>query len=415
MTTIKLKNGSGAPLAGDLVQGEPALDLTNKRLYTEDSGGTVIEVGTNPTSVTTGGLTTTGSVGIGTSSPDTLVQASNTSASTNYISYEIGSSGISSANKGGFAIYELGVLATSITYTRDGSGHTDFNANTLVFNNVANTTEYMRIDASGNLLVGKTGTSTLATDTTAGHTLYNIGIARHVASGSPSLQLTRTSSDGDIAVFTKDGSTVGSINSWSQSGSSRISMVNPNGNGVGIFRESSTFASIVPITNGASGDGDHGLGRADYRWKDLYLSGGVYLGGTGSANKLDDYERGTWTPTVIAGFSGFSVQDANYVKIGEQCTVFMWVSNPTGATSSLLRIGGLPFNSASGVYGHIGNCIAYGSNNTSKANTVYLGDNSSEVILTDAATTGTFPVVGVSGLSVGNGTSIQITLTYYTG
>ena len=53
MTTIKLKNGSGAPTAGDLVQGEPALDLTNKRLYTEDSGGTVIEVGVNPTSVTT--------------------------------------------------------------------------------------------------------------------------------------------------------------------------------------------------------------------------------------------------------------------------------------------------------------------------------------------------------------------------
>jgi hypothetical protein len=48
MTTIKLKNGSGAPTSGDLAQGEPALDLTNKRLYTEDSGGNVIEVGTNP-------------------------------------------------------------------------------------------------------------------------------------------------------------------------------------------------------------------------------------------------------------------------------------------------------------------------------------------------------------------------------
>ena len=59
-TTIKLKNGSGAPLAGDLVQGEPAFDLTNKRLYTEDSGGTVIEVGTNPTSLTTGTFTSTG-------------------------------------------------------------------------------------------------------------------------------------------------------------------------------------------------------------------------------------------------------------------------------------------------------------------------------------------------------------------
>jgi hypothetical protein len=50
-STIKLKNGSGEPLATDLVTAEPAFDLTNKRLYTEDSGGTVIEVGTNPTEI----------------------------------------------------------------------------------------------------------------------------------------------------------------------------------------------------------------------------------------------------------------------------------------------------------------------------------------------------------------------------
>ena len=61
-STIKLKNGSGAPTAGDLVQGEPALDLTNKRLYTEDSGGTVIEVGVNPTSITTGTITASGEI-----------------------------------------------------------------------------------------------------------------------------------------------------------------------------------------------------------------------------------------------------------------------------------------------------------------------------------------------------------------
>lgn len=58
-TTIKLKNGSGAPTAGDLVQGEPALDLTNKRLYTEDSGGSVIEVGTNPSSLAIAGTDVT--------------------------------------------------------------------------------------------------------------------------------------------------------------------------------------------------------------------------------------------------------------------------------------------------------------------------------------------------------------------
>jgi hypothetical protein len=50
-STIKLKNGSGAPTTGDLVQGEPALDLTNKRLYTENASGVVIEVGTNPSTI----------------------------------------------------------------------------------------------------------------------------------------------------------------------------------------------------------------------------------------------------------------------------------------------------------------------------------------------------------------------------
>jgi hypothetical protein len=58
-TTIKLKNGSGAPLAGDLVQGEPALDLTNKRLYSEDSGGTVVEIGSNPSSLSINGTAIT--------------------------------------------------------------------------------------------------------------------------------------------------------------------------------------------------------------------------------------------------------------------------------------------------------------------------------------------------------------------
>lgn len=59
-TTIITKNGSGAPLAGDLTAGELAVDLTNKRLYSKDSGGTVIELGTNAGSSTLSDLTVTG-------------------------------------------------------------------------------------------------------------------------------------------------------------------------------------------------------------------------------------------------------------------------------------------------------------------------------------------------------------------
>jgi len=66
-TTIVTKSGSGAPTASDLVAGELAVDLTNGRLYTEDSGGTVLELGLNPNgnvdvtgSVTADGLTVDG-------------------------------------------------------------------------------------------------------------------------------------------------------------------------------------------------------------------------------------------------------------------------------------------------------------------------------------------------------------------
>jgi hypothetical protein len=44
-TTIVTKNGSGAPAAGDLVQGELAVDLTNQTLYSKDSSGNVFKVG----------------------------------------------------------------------------------------------------------------------------------------------------------------------------------------------------------------------------------------------------------------------------------------------------------------------------------------------------------------------------------
>ena len=53
--TIKIKNSSTAsavPTSSDLVQGELAVNVTDKRIFTENSGGTVVELGTNPTSIT---------------------------------------------------------------------------------------------------------------------------------------------------------------------------------------------------------------------------------------------------------------------------------------------------------------------------------------------------------------------------
>ena len=184
-TTIKLKNGSGAPLAGDLVQGEPALDLTNKRLYTEDSGGTVIEVGTNPTSLTTGTFTSTGiddnatstaitidsnenvilgSGGLDVSGIGGTYQALNMRAGSGYpviygqtTNTATNSAGLqlvgatSGASAGGSAEL-LGVI--QIAAAADSSTNAAGYINFYTGNGSGSVTERMRIDSSGNVLVG---------------------------------------------------------------------------------------------------------------------------------------------------------------------------------------------------------------------------------------------------------------------
>jgi len=83
----------------------------------------------------------------------------------------------------------------------------------------------------------------------------------------------------------------------------------------------------------------------------ITASGGIYLGGTGSANLLDDTETGTWTPTLtFAGGSGlaYTTQSGSYVKVGTVVTaqfriqLFSLGSSTGGAT-----FGGLPFNATS--------------------------------------------------------------------
>jgi hypothetical protein len=85
---------------------------------------------------------------------------------------------------------------------------------------------------------------------------------------------------------------------------------------------------------------------------DLTLSGGVFLGGTGSANKLDDYEEGTWT-IAVALASGSATVGTNktgaYTKVGRLVSVtgrvdITSVSNPSG----MLTLS-LPFTNALGV------------------------------------------------------------------
>ena len=191
--------------------------------------------------------------------------------------------------------------------------------------------EHMRIDSSGNLLVGKTSTS----GDVVGHRLSSDGRLLSTADSNYALQLNRKTSDGDIAQFRKDGSTVGSIGT-----TSGVLTIDGNGANTGGFYFNGAN-NILPRKNKAFNSGTIDLGSTSQRWKDLYLSGGVYLGGTGSANKLDDYEEGTWTPTANTGLS-YGFQQGRYIKVGNLVLASFDIDlDSVSASGNILQ--GLPF------------------------------------------------------------------------
>jgi hypothetical protein len=162
--------------------------------------------------------------------------------------------------------------------------------------------------------------------------------------------LNRTTSDGDIQVFKKDGTTVGSIGAFSG-----LLMIGNSGN-TGLLFDSGEIYPVDAQT-GSVQNGTKDLGASGARFKNLYLSGGVYLGGTGAANYLDDYEEGTWTATLTnANSVTTTTQSYNkYVKIGSWVYVQGYIDfSGSDSSSSSIRVSGLPFACASSV---TGSCI----------------------------------------------------------
>lgn len=87
---------------------------------------------------------------------------------------------------------------------------------------------------------------------------------------------------------------------------------------------------------------DQGVATTDSPTFANITSGGVYLGGTGAANLLDDYEEGSWTPTVVTGTFNFGPAVGSYTKIGNRVFATCYLAGTT-STGTLIGIGGLPF------------------------------------------------------------------------
>ena len=142
--------------------------------------------------------------------------------------------------------------------------------------------------------------------------------------------------------------------------------INANLDAIDDLLDGTTPVTGIDITSGTiDGAVIGGTTPAAITGTDLTLSGGVYLGGTGSANKLEDYEEGTWTP-VFAFNGGTSGQTYNtspagyYTKVGNIVSVWGGVHfSNKGTSTGSLSITGLPFAAANtGNFRHCSNILS---------------------------------------------------------
>jgi hypothetical protein len=245
---IAVKNSSGSPAANMYLYTTDTLGNTNLRQSISYNGDISFYEDTGTTAKFFWDASAE-SLGIGTSSPSAKLDVAGT---------------VNAYGNGSVAL-QWGNTSALGSLSFDGSANPvirSASSKPLVFQtNGAN--ERMRIDSSGNLLVGKT--SAVGASTVGAEMRPNGDLISTRASAQP-LTLNRTTSDGTIAQFRKDNTTVGSIGangSYPYIGSHGTS-----GKGIKITD------ALLPATNsGAFNDANVNLGASNVRWKDLYLSG----------------------------------------------------------------------------------------------------------------------------------------------
>lgn len=217
--------------------------------------------------------------------------------------------------------------------------------------------DYARLKASGGagtfsadlvssdkITFGADGNLTASLDG-SGSTFYD----KLLVQGNPSqsvglIQTNNTSgSQQHHLVMKNSGADVGFLGSDSDSALLGIGSASVAVSSAGFFG-----GDLSPATNfGGIKNAYMDLGKNNSRFRDLYLSSGIYFG-SNTSNKFE-YEEGTWIPTLIGDSGGsypIGSYEASYTKIGNMVHVQADLNNidTTGVKhSGRLQIAGLPF------------------------------------------------------------------------
>jgi len=111
------------------------------------------------------------------------------------------------------------------------------------------------------------------------------------------------------------------------------------------WNNSGTIAGAIGVDN----SNNMILYNTEYNTERMRIlsSGGItFNGDTATANALDDYEEGTFTPTIVQGATMTNVSYAKYTKIGRVVHWAFYISITNTGNSSTLVVGGLPYSTS---------------------------------------------------------------------
>lgn len=280
--------------------------------------------------------------------------------------------------------------AAAMQYQQGAGGHKWFTAPSGTAGNAITFTQAMTLDASGNL---------------------GLGVTPSAWSGYKALESTggsvNTSGTGNIALMQNaynDGAwkykASLQASSYTQSAGVHYWYTAPSGTAGNAI----TFTQSLAVGKGTS----------------LALEGATSAAGTGiafpatqlassDANTLDDYEEGSWTPS-LGGTATYTANTGRYVKVGRQVTVSGTITVNAIGTGSTTVISGLPFTAGSDGYTY-GGAISYYTSSASAVASITAAIGAGTSTMTLYSTTAMATAVTTNPV-FGNATRVDFTATY---
>ena len=205
------------------------------------------------------------------------------------------------------------------------------------------------------------------------------------------------------------------------SGAGLFTIVSPNSNTNRTLTLPDATGTIITTAGGAAISGTTGDFSSTIKGGSTISVGGATPAASGAgitfpatasassdANTLDDYEEGTWTPS-IGGNATYTAQTGTYTKIGRLVTIQGDITINVIGTGSIYTISGLPFTAGAQQWGSVG-----GFTGLNTGNIVFIS-----CYVDSGATNLSFNGLSAAGVTSGllapfkNGAQIAFSISYY--